>query len=144
MLFPFSWLDTELLPGRAVITSLVSRRSVCAVSRSVVRCLRRVLRSQEHTITTNALYVSDSAGNVLSTNPKEKLGLEQRSGATDFRSKGHRVSTCTFQQTFVPVLTIAVCSSYKIGSHKKSNMNMLFPQRVSACGLSGSSESSSS
>ena len=55
----------------------------------------------EHTVTTNALCVSDSAGNVLSTNSKEKLGLEQRSGATDFRSKGYRVSTCGFHQTFV-------------------------------------------
>ena len=83
-------------PGRAVITNLVSMRSVCAMSRSVIRCVIRVLLSPEHTITTNALYVSDSAGNVLSTNPKEKLGLEQRSGATDFRSKGYRVSTCGF------------------------------------------------
>ena len=71
-------------------------RSVCAVSRSVIRCVLRLLRSPENTITTNAFYVSDSAGNVLSTNPKEKLGLEQRSGATDFRSKGYRVSTRKF------------------------------------------------
>ena len=75
MCFFFSWLDTERLSGRAVITSLVSMRSDCAVSRSVKRCVLRVLRSPEHTITTNALYVSDSAGNVLSTNPKEKLVL---------------------------------------------------------------------
>ena len=96
VLFLFSWLDTERLSGRAKITSLVSMRSVCAVSRSVIRCVLRVLRSPEHTITTNALHVSDSAGKVLSTNPKEKLGFEQRSGATDFRSKGYRVSTCSF------------------------------------------------
>ena len=102
MLFLFSWLDTERQSRRAVITSLVSMRSVCAVSHSVISCVLRVLRSPEHTITTNALYVSDSAGNVSSNNPKEKsLGLEQRSGATDFRSKGHRVSTCSFQETFV-------------------------------------------
>ena len=96
MLFLFSWLHTERFSGHAVITNLVNMRSICAVSRSVMRCVLRVLRSQEHTIKTNALYVSDSASNVLSTNPKEKLGLEQRSGATDFRSKGHRVSTCSF------------------------------------------------
>ena len=96
MLFLFSWLDTERLPGRAVITSLVSMRSACAVSRSVTRCVLRVLRSPEHTITTNALYVSDSAGNVSCTNPKEKLGFEQQSGATDFRSKSYRVPTCSF------------------------------------------------
>ena len=81
-------------PERAVITSLVSMRSVCAVSRSVIRCVLRVLRSPEHTITTNALYVLDSAGNVFKHQPKEKLGLEQRSGATDF----YPVSTC---QAFV-------------------------------------------
>ena len=75
MLFLFSWLDTERLSGRAMITSLMSMRSVCAVSRSVIRCVLRVLRSPDHTITTNALYVSDSASNVLSTNPKEKLSL---------------------------------------------------------------------
>ena len=49
--FFFSWLDTERLSGRAVITNLVSLRSVCAVSRSVIRCVLRVLRSSEHTIT---------------------------------------------------------------------------------------------
>ena len=37
-----------------------------------------------------------SWANVSCTNPKEKLGLEQRSGATDFRSKDYRVSTCSF------------------------------------------------
>ena len=88
MLLSFSWLDTERLSGRDVITSLVSMRSVCAVSRSVIRCVLRVLRSPEHTITTNALYVSDSAGNVLSTNRKRNLAFERRSGATDFRNKG--------------------------------------------------------
>ena len=103
---------------RAAITSLASMRSVCAVSRSVIRCVLRVLRSPEHTITTNALYVSDSASNVLSTNPKEKLGLEQRSGATDFRSK---VTVCRHiisNRHAFPVLTIAVYSSYTVGSHK--------------------------
>ena len=100
---------------RAMITSLVSMRSVCAVSRSVIRCVLHVLRSPEHTITTNALYVSDSASNVLRTNPKEKLGLEQRSGATDFRSKGYRVSTCSFPTDIrFAVLTIAVCSSQTV------------------------------
>ena len=95
MLFSFCWTQNGY-PGRAVITCLVSMRSVCAVSRPVIRCVLRVLRSPEHTITTNALHVSDTAGNVSSTNPKEKLGLEQRSGATDCRSKGYRVSTCSF------------------------------------------------
>ena len=52
MLFLFSWLDTERPSGRAVITSLVGMRSVCAVSRSVIRCVLRVLRSTEHTTTT--------------------------------------------------------------------------------------------
>ena len=46
--------------------------------------------------------------------PTEKLVFEQRSGAKDFRSKSYRVSTCSFQQTFVPVLTIAAYSSYNI------------------------------
>ena len=69
--------------------------SLCGVTFRETLCAR-LLRSPEHTITTNALYVSDSASNVSSTNPKEKLGLEQRSGATDFRSKGYRMSTCRF------------------------------------------------
>ena len=101
ILFLFSWFETERLSGRAVITSLVSMCSIWAGSRSVRRCVLRVLRSQEHTIKTNALCVSHSSSNVLSSNVlsinhKEKLCLEQRSDATDFRSKGHRVSTCSF------------------------------------------------
>ena len=90
MLFLFSWLDTERLSRRAVITSLVSMRSICAVSRSVIRCVLRVLRSPEHTITTNALYVSDSASNVLSTNPKRNLSL----------------NSVLAQQTFVAQVTV--------------------------------------
>ena len=118
LLFLCSWLDTEQLQGRAVITSLVSMRSVNAVSRSVIRCVLRVLRSPEHTITTNALYVSDSAGNV-SSNPQEKLGLEQRSGATDFRRKGYPCVDMTFPNRHsFPVLTIAVYSRYTVGSQK--------------------------
>ena len=57
-------------PRRFVITSLMNMRSICAVSRSVIRCELRVLSSPEHTIRTNALYVSDSPSNVLRTNPK--------------------------------------------------------------------------
>ena len=96
----------------------------------VIRCVLRVLRSPEHTITTNALYVSDSAGNVSSTNPKEKLGLEQRSGATDFRSKGYRVSTKKFSTDHsFPVLTIAVYSSYTVGSHKHQACSSRTPPR---------------
>ena len=71
-------------PGRAVITSLVSVRSVCAVSRSVVRCMLR-----------RAVCLTLCRQGVKHQ-PKEKLGLEQRSGATDFRSKGYRASTCSF------------------------------------------------
>ena len=97
MLFLFSWLDTARPAGRAVITSLVSMRSVCAVSRSVIRCVLCVLRSQEHTITTNALCVSlRLCRQRVKHQPKEKLAFEQRSGATGFRSKGYRVSTCSF------------------------------------------------
>ena len=126
MLFLFSWLDTERLSRRAVITSLVSMRSACAVSRSVIRCVLRVLRSPEHTTTTDALCVSDSAGNVLSTNPKEKLGLEQRSGATDFRSKGYRVSTCSFQQKSVSSLDH--CRVLIIHRGIEETLSMFFPQ----------------
>ena len=58
---------TQRLSGRPVITRVVSMNSVYAVSRLVIRCVLRVLRSPEHTITTKALYVSYSASNVLRT-----------------------------------------------------------------------------
>ena len=61
--------------------------------------------------------------------PKEKLVLEQRSVATDFRCKGYRVSTCSFQQTFVLVLTIAVHSSYIVESHKHQARSSRTPPR---------------
>ena len=101
MLFLFSWLDTERLSGRAVITSLVSMRSVCAVSRSVIRCVLRVLRSPERTITTNALYISDSAGNVLSTNLKRNLALNSVRAQQTFAAKVNVCRHVVSQQTFV-------------------------------------------
>ena len=75
MLFLFSWLDTERLSGRAVITSLVSMRSVCAVSRSVVRSVLRVLRSPEHTIKQRVVRLR-LCRQCVEHQHKEKLGLE--------------------------------------------------------------------
>ena len=130
MLFLFSWLDTERLSGRAVIASLVSMRSASAVSHPLIRVVPRVLLSPEHTITTNALYVSDSAGNVLSTNLNEKFGLEQRSGATDFRSNSYRVSTCSFPTDIrFWSSTIAVNSSHTVGSQKHEACSSRTPPR---------------
>ena len=99
--------------------------SLCGVTFRDTLVLR-VLRSPEHTITTNALSVSDSAGNVLSTNPKEKLGLGQRSGAADFRSKSYHVVS---NRHSFPVLTIAVYSSYTVGSHKHQACSSRTPPR---------------
>ena len=76
-------------------------RSVCAVSRSVIRCVLRVLRSPEHTITTNVLYVSDCAGNVLKHQPKRNLALNNVRSQQTFVAK---VSVCRHvfsKQTFV-------------------------------------------
>ena len=101
VLFLFSWLDTKRLSGRAVIISLVSMRSVCAVSLSVIRCVLRVLRSPEHTITTNALYVSDSVGNVLSTNRKRNLALNSARAQQTFEAKVTVCRHVVSQQTFV-------------------------------------------
>ena len=101
VLFLFSWIDTERLPGRAVITSLVSLRSVCAVSPSVIRCVLSVLRSPEHTITTNMLYVSDSAGNVSSTNRKRNLALNSVRAQQTFAAKVTVCRHVVSQQTFV-------------------------------------------
>ena len=100
-----------------------------AVSRCVIRCVLRVLRSHEHTITTTALYVSDSAGNVSSTNPKEKLGLEQRSGATDFRSKSYRVSTCSFSRDIRFRSWPLPCTHHTPWDHK--NIKHVLPANLS-------------
>ena len=118
MLFLFSWLQTERLSGRAVITSLVSLRSVCAVSRAVIRCVLRVLRSPEHTITTNALCVSDAASNVLSTNPKRNLSLNSILAQQTFVAKITVCRHAVSKRHSFPVLTIAVYSSYTVGSQE--------------------------
>ena len=101
LLFLFSWLDTKRLSGRAAITSLVSMHSVCAVSRSVIRCVLRVLRSPEHTITTNVLCVSDSASNVLSTNPKRNLASNSVRSQQTFVAKVTVCRHVVSKQTFV-------------------------------------------
>ena len=77
-----------------------------------------MLRSPERTITTNALYVSDSAGNVLSTNPKRNLALNIVQAQQTFVAK---VTVCRHvlpNRHSFPVLTIAVYSSCTEGSHK--------------------------
>ena len=71
----FAWIQTAI-PDEVSNDSFKSARSVCAVSRSVVRS---VLRS------------SCSAGNVLN-NPRETW-LEQHFHASDRRSKAHCVAT---------------------------------------------------
>ena len=55
MLFLFLWLDTEQLPGRAVITSLVSMRSVC--ERVVHTLIARTFNSsKESTMSTSLIH----------------------------------------------------------------------------------------
>ena len=76
-------------------------RSVYAVSRSVIRSVLRVLRSPEHTITNNALYVSDSARNVLSTKPKRNLALNSVLAQQSFVAKVTVCRHVVSQQTFV-------------------------------------------
>ena len=112
-------------PGRAVITILVSMRSVCAVPRSVIRCVLRVLRSPEHTIVTNALYASDSASNVFSTKPKRNLALNsvlaQQTLVAKVTVRRHVVS----HQTFVSGLDH--CSVLIINRGITQTSGMFFP-----------------
>ena len=124
MLFRFSWLDTDWLSGRAVITSLVSMRSVGAMSRSVIRCVLRVLSSPD-TITTIALYVSDSAGNVLSTNPERNLALNNVRTQQTFAAKVTVCRHVVSQQTLVSGLDH--CSMLIIHREITTNIKHLLP-----------------
>ena len=63
-MFSLPWLDADGFHGNGLCTtSLVSTRSVCALSRSV---MLGVVRSSDHD-PTNALEVSCFASNVLTT-----------------------------------------------------------------------------
>ena len=101
MLFSFSWLDTERL-SRACCDHKSSEYalSLCSVTFRGTLCAPRASfhRTYHHNQRVVCLRLCRQS---VKHQPKEKLGLEQRSGATDFRSKGYRVSTCTFQQKFV-------------------------------------------
>ena len=83
-------------PGRAVITSLVEYAvSLCGVTFHDTLCAPRASfpRTYHHNQRVVCLTLCRQR---VKHQPKEKFGLEQRSGATDFHSKGYRVSTCSF------------------------------------------------
>ena len=75
-------------PGRAVITSLVSVRSVCAVGRSVVRCMLR-----------RAVCLTLCRQGVKHQ-PKEKLGLDSVRAQQTFVAKVTVCRHVVSQQTF--------------------------------------------
>ena len=116
--FSFSWFDTERLSGRAVIPSLEYALSLCGVRFRDTLCAPRASfsRTYHHNQRVVCLRLCRQG---VKHQPKEKLGLEQRSGAKDFRSKGYRVSTCSSPNRHsFPFLTIALYSSYTVASHK--------------------------
>ena len=92
----FSWLDTERL-SRACCDhkSREYALSLCGVTFRDTLCASRASFSRVYHHNQRVVCLRLCRQRVKHQ-PKEKLGLDQRSGATDFRSKIYRVSTCTF------------------------------------------------
>ena len=114
-------------PRRPVITSLVSMRSVCAVSRSVIRFVLRVLRSPERTHHNQRVVCLRLCRQRVEHQPKRNLALNSVLAQQTFVAK---VTVCrreVSQQTFVSGLDHCCALIMQRGIRQTSSMFFQHP-----------------